>query len=156
MDLIGDLLRREGGYVHNPEDKGGETKFGISKRAFPTLDIKNLTEAQARAIYEQKYIAAPGFDQLAPSPLQTQLIDFGVNSGPAIAIQKLQEILGVAVDGVLGPQTLEVLRGQEVRAVNNKLVASRLKMMANLVAKRPAQVQFLRGWVNRALEFLIP
>jgi lysozyme family protein len=156
VDLIGELLRREGGYVNNPSDKGGETKFGISKKAFPHLDIKNLTLDQARAIYEQKYIAAPGFAQLAPSPLQTQLIDYGVNSGPAIAIMKLQEILGVATDGVLGPQTLAALARRELREVNNLLVASRLKMIANLTAKRPGQVQFLRGWVNRALEFLLP
>jgi type VI secretion system secreted protein VgrG len=106
--------------------------------------------------YAQKYIQAPGFDQLAPSPLQTQLIDFGVNSGPAIAIQKLQEILGVATDGQLGPETLAALRTQELRVVNNKLVASRLRMIASLAAKRPNQVQSLQGWVNRALEFLIP
>lgn len=154
MDIIDEIIRREGGYSNNPADPGGETKYGISQRAFPNEDIKNLTYDRARFLYAQRYIVGPGFDQLAPSPLKEQLIDYGVNSGPHLAIMKLQEILGVTADGVLGPKTLAAVAACEVRALNNHLMAARLRMLANLVAKRPAQVQFLRGWVNRALEFL--
>jgi len=49
------VLRHEGGYVNDPRDPGGETKYGISKRAYPGLDIKNLTEEQAKEIYRQDY-----------------------------------------------------------------------------------------------------
>jgi lysozyme family protein len=157
VDEIDRLLQREGGYTNNPNDRGGETDMGITRRDHPEAwaDGK-VTRDEARAIYEKKYVEGPGFGKLAPSPLREQLIDFGANSGPAIAIMKLQEILGVEADGVFGPQTLAALAMVEMRPVNNLLVASRLRMLANLVAKRPAQVQFLRGWVNRALEFLVP
>lgn len=49
------VLRHEGGYTNDNRDPGGETKFGISKRAYPSLDIKNLTEEQAKVIYRRDY-----------------------------------------------------------------------------------------------------
>ena len=53
--VLDDLIEREGGYVNDPDDPGGETKFGISKRAYPHLDIKNLTEEHAADIYYNDY-----------------------------------------------------------------------------------------------------
>lgn len=152
-DLIGDIIKREGGYTN---DLGGRTEYGISERANPEAWADNkVTEEEARQIYTQKYLVGPGFDQIADEHLRSQLVDFGVNSGPSIAIKALQEILGVEVDGVLGPATIGAMKLVEPAWLNNQIMASRLRLFARLVSKRPSQVKFLVGWVNRALEFLL-
>ena len=73
-------LRWEGGYVNHPSDPGGETKFGISKRAYPDVDIKNLTEDQAKNIYYQDYWLPAGCEDLEPL-LAICVFDAAVNVG---------------------------------------------------------------------------
>ena len=72
----------EGGYVNNPEDPGGETKYGISKRAYPDLDIRNLTLAAAKAIYLRDYWTAHHCDQMEWGKALL-VFDCAVNGGPA-------------------------------------------------------------------------
>lgn len=153
--IITNIINTEGGYVDNPADKGGPTAFGISEKSNPDA-WKNgpPSEAQARQIYMQKYVIGPGFDKITDKQLQAQLVDFGVNSGPAIAIMKLQTILGTNVDGVLGPSTLQALSRIHPEEANNLLMAARIKMICRIVQKTPSQVQFLEGWIDRALQFL--
>ncbi len=154
-DVIGDIIKREGPPSNDPVDHGGPTAYGISQAANPDA-WKNgpPTEAQARAIYESKYIKWPHFDQVTDPHLQAQLIDFGVNSGPGIAIQKLQAILGVGVDGVLGPQTLTALAAADPKVINNKLVVARVLMICKIVQKNPSPVKFILGGCDKALSFL--
>ena len=97
----------------------------------------------------------PGFDKITDPHLQAQLVDFGVNSGPQLAIMKLQEILQVDVDGVLGPQTLAAVKGVTPDELNTLLAVSRIKMIGRIVQKNPSQLKFLSGWLNRAMEFLV-
>lgn len=155
-DVITNEIKTEGAPTNDPVDKGGPTAFGISEAANPDA-WKNgpPTEAQARAIYQSKYVDGPGFSQIKDKQLQAQLIDFGVNSGPAIAIQKLQEILHVKVDGVLGPQTVVIANGMNSDDINTALAVSRVKMIGKIVTKNPSQLKFLNGWLDRALQFLV-
>ena len=154
--IIDDILKREGGYVDNPADKGGRTNFGIAEASHPEAwaDGK-VTEAEARAIYINKYVKGPKFDLIPDQNLVAQLVDFGVNSGPGVAIQKLQTILGVTVDGVLGPETFKALEAADLKVINNKLTAERVKMIGRIVVRNKSQIVFLNGWLNRALEFLV-
>ncbi len=153
--VIGDVIRREGGPTDDPQDKGGPTAWGISKVANPEAWKDGPpSEAEARAIYLRKYVQGPGFDKIEDKALQAQLVDFGVNSGPAIAIMKLQGILSVPMDGVLGPQTLAALTTLKAEEVNNLLVATRVKMVVSIAVKNPGQLRFLSGWVDRSLQFL--
>lgn len=71
----------EGGYVDDPRDPGGETKFGISKRSYPALDIKNLTLDQARDIYLHDYWLKAGCDQLVDDAMAILIFDAAVNMG---------------------------------------------------------------------------
>lgn len=87
------VARWEGGYVNDPNDPGGETKYGISKRSYPQLDIANLTEAEAKAIYERDYWQASGADGL-PWPLSLVVFDSAVNAGVAKARGWLQTSAG--------------------------------------------------------------
>jgi lysozyme family protein len=155
-DTIGDVIRREGADSNDPLDAGGRTSKGISEKSNPEAWKDGIvTEAEARAIYESKYLRGPGFDKVQDEHLRDQLVDFGVNSGPAIAIQKLQEILNVKVDGVLGPVTLEALSTQNPIVINNLLVIARIKLIGRIISKAPTQVRFINGWLARACEFLV-
>jgi lysozyme family protein len=161
-DIITDVIRREvgsapnGGYTNDPSDAGGRTQYGISEAAHPKAwaDGK-VTEAEARAIYEQRYIEAQGFNQVCDMHLRHQLVDFGVHSGPAIAIKALQRVVGTEVDGLLGPATLAKVEGMDVRLVHNGLVKERVLMLGRIVQRNPSQLKYLVGWLSRALDFLI-
>lgn len=154
--IIDDILRREGERETNdPLDPGGRTKYGIAERSNPTAWADNIvTEAEAREIYRQKYVVRPGFDRIPDARLRAQVVDFGVNSGPMIAIMKLQEILGVTVDGILGPITLHQLVQEHPAFINTELVKKRVQMLVRIVKKNPSQMKWLEGWINRALDFL--
>lgn len=149
--IISDVIHREGVESNNPADPGGRTKYGISERGNPDLWRNGPpTEAQARERYLQRYVVGPGFDKIPDAGLMAQLVDFGVNSGPQLAIQKLQGVLGVAQDGIIGPATLAAI----TPATNNLLVAARVRMIGKIVQKNTSQLTWLGGWLNRALEFL--
>lgn len=89
--LVGIILKHEGGYVNDPADPGGETKFGISKRAYPNLDIKNLTRQQAVEIYKRDYYDKLGIGLLDDIRLAYQYFDMGVNGGVGRAKQLMSK-----------------------------------------------------------------
>lgn len=142
--------------TNDPADRGGRTQWGISEKHNPQawLDGK-VTEPEARAIYEQKYVVGPGFDKVADPRLRAQLVDFGVPSGPSMAIMKLQGLVGAKIDGVLGPKTLALVNAAEPVRLNNQLALERVKMIGRIVHKNPSQSKFLNGWLNRAIEFFL-
>jgi len=154
-DIINNEIKTEGAPTNDSNDKGGPTAFGISKAANPEAWKNGApTEAQARAIYQSKYVDQPGFNKITDPQLQAQLVDYGVNSGPMIAIQKLQAILAVPVDGVLGPATFDALSKSDLHKVNNDLVVARIKMICKIVQANPSQLKYLGGWAMRACEFI--
>lgn len=95
------LLGHEGGYVNDPNDPGGETNWGISKRSYPAIDIKALTRDGAKAIYRRDFWDRVHADRL-PDGVAFQMFDFAVNSGIETAVRALQRAIGVADDGHWG------------------------------------------------------
>ncbi len=83
------LLGLEGGYVNRPDDPGGETNWGISKRSYPNLNIKSLTRDQAKEIYLKDFWLRGQMDKFEFA-LAYQVFDFAVNSGIETAIRKLR------------------------------------------------------------------
>lgn len=155
--IIDDIIRREGGstVTNDPADRGGRTQYGIAERSHPSAWVDGkVTLEEARDIYRQRYLEAPGFGKIEDPRLRAQLVDFGVNSGPGVAIQKLQEILKVDVDGVLGPKTLTAIAAYDPNLLNNKLALARVRMIGRIVNKNPSQAKWLNGWLERALSFL--
>lgn len=148
----------DGGYTNDPTDPGGRTQYGISERSHPEAwkDGK-VTNEEARAIYRRKYILYPGFDTIPSTHarLQTQLVDFGAHSGPSQAVLKLQGILGVEPDGILGPVTLQAVKNADPRLLNNQLVIERLRLIGRVIQKNPGQLGKLVGFINRACSFLL-
>lgn len=152
--IIAFILKHEGGYVNDPHDAGGETNFGISKRQYPNLDIKNLTKQQAADIYKRDYYARVKGDSM-PAWLALLLTDFGVNAGTGTAVRLLQRILGQDVDGILGKNSMAAVQ-RAVADPNSQLcqdyVAGRRAHYQNLATNKPSQQKFLKGWLNRTNE----
>jgi lysozyme family protein len=137
----------EGGYVNNPKDPGGETKYGISKRAYPDVDIKNLTMEQAKTIYLNDYWKKCACD-LMNYPLSDLVFDFAVNSGRKRAVIELQKLVEVNPDGVIGAATIakiNAVSGAASKAMCSTYLAIRLEFMASL----PAWETFGKGWARR-------
>lgn len=162
-DIISLILTHEGGLVDNPDDRGGITRYGVtidtlaSFRKSPVTadDIKALTVQEASALYLAKYIVGPNFDQVLSINLRTALVDFGVLFGPIRAIQALQGIIGYPQDGVLGPKSLAAVNSwPDKRALVNELSAARISRHVDRVTVDPTQLQFLKGWIFRAISFI--
>jgi len=138
------LIQHEGGYVNLRADPGGETKFGISKRAYPGEDIANMTIERAKEIYLRDYWGPAGCDAL-PDGLKLQVFDTAVNSGVRQAVKLLQRATGADADGVLGPRTLQALQSMPATRLIARFNAERLMFMTDL----PDWATFGRGWSRR-------
>lgn len=138
------VLGHEGGYVNDPQDPGGETKWGISKRSYPHLNIKTLTREQARDIYKKDFWDRLQADKFADG-VAFQLFDFAVNSGIETAVRYLQRAVGVADDGHWGPISQRAADNTSEPLLIMKLNAERLDFMTRL-KNWPVHG---RGWARR-------
>nr|WP_281720108.1 glycosyl hydrolase 108 family protein [Nitrosomonas nitrosa] len=162
--IIDDIIRREGGFIKHPNDRGGPTKYGITAKTLGNWrqlgrlatsdEIAALTEAEAREIYRQQYIVEPGFDVITHPALQVLLVDAGVHSGPQKAVKWLQEALGVTADGMIGPKTREAVAKADPEVLYTKVLAARLRHLGRLITNDPKQSVFAAGWMNRMAEFV--
>lgn len=138
------LIGHEGGYVNDPRDPGGETKYGISKRSYPGEDIAGMTLERAKAIYARDYWRPAGCDSV-PGAVKFDLFDLAVNSGVRVAIKTLQRAVGETDDGILGPRTLQAVQSMPEGRILARFNGHRLEMMAGL----PTWPSFGRGWARR-------
>ena len=143
---ISTTLQFEGGYVNDSKDSGGETNMGISKRAYPDVDIKNLTLQKAKNIYYFDYWLRCRC-QFMPDALSIAVFDFAVNSGIKTAIKKLQMALGVSVDGVVGNQTIGACNRLPVRKVLDEYIRLRLEYLMKL----KGWSRYGNGWGRRVI-----
>jgi len=144
------VLEHEGGLVNHPSDPGGLTKYGISQRAYPTLDIASLTEEDAKAIYKRDYWDRVQGD-LLPEGISTLVFDSAVNQGVVRATLLLQKALGVDADGIIGPRTLAAASRANPRDFAVKFGAERAVHYARL----PTFPIFGRGWMRRLLDVTV-
>ncbi len=173
---INDLIEREGGYSDDPQDSGGETKYGITvatARAYGyTGPMRDLPYATAQSIYLRRYWVEPCFHKVSEiyPALADCLLDFGVLAGQATASAHLQRVLNVlnrqqadypdvSVDGRIGSITLAALRtflakrGREGGGVLfAMLAAQQSNYLLELAERRPKDEKYQYGWqLNRAL-----
>ena len=151
-EIIEKVLEHEGGYVNDPKDLGGETKYGITKRFYPDVDIKNLTVEQAKEIYKKDYWDRNRVESL-PQNLWHIYFDMCVNMGKRTAVKVLQRAANnkgknIDVDGGLGPMTIGALKGVELDRVR----AYRVKFYVDLITDKPEQEKFFLGWFRRATD----
>ena len=141
---LSEVLRHEGGYANDPQDPGGETNFGISKRSYPLEDIRGMTKERAAAIYRQDYWARVRGDDL-PDGVDLAVFDAAVNSGPKMAARWLQRALLVKPDGEIGPTTIEAARRSDPATTTRRMCEDRLNFLRGLTT----WPHFGKGWQRR-------
>lgn len=172
QQILDGILQREGGFRNVPGDRGGPTNYGITAatlgrwrklgRDATEDEVRALPRGEAEDIYRAQYLMP--FAQVPHDALREQLIDFGVNSGPARAVRYLQRTLGIPVSGEIGANTLGTLRllSQQrvglrpaLDIVNDALVAARLWMIDTLVDSGGMPKSDEEGVESRALSFFL-
>ena len=175
-EIISDVVQAEGGYVNDPADAGGETCWGITVKVARangyTGPMRAMPRSVAERIYRSQYVDGPGFSAVMEisQAVAAELVDTGVNMGPAVAGQFLQRALNalndgatrypdVTVDGKIGPASRAALRaflahrgkfGEAVllRALN----AQQATRYIEIAEKRPANERFVFGWIANRVE----
>lgn len=148
-------LAYEGGYVNHPDDPGGMTNMGVTAKVWAEFtgrrlftitekEMRELTLEQIKPLYKRKYWDACKCDQL-PSGLDILVFDFAVNSGPARAIKELQRCINVAVDGLIGPDTLKHVKSFPVEQIMKEYSLARLDFLKGL----KTYSTFGKGWSRR-------
>ena len=148
-ECIDIVLRNEGGYSNNSLDPGGETNFGICKKYYPEIDIKNLTREKAIDIYYCDYWLKMNLNNIYDENLVLQIFDCGVNCGISTAIKMIQKIVEVTIDGDMGVETEMAIKDYFIADLVDLYKQERKKYYFNLVRKNPELAIFLKGWMNR-------
>jgi lysozyme family protein len=153
---VNKILEYEGGYVNDPNDYGGETNFGISKRAYPNLDIKALDRETVIGIYYRDYWCKFLGDKLDSQAIAEELMDSAVNMGWCRSVKFLQEALnlltdaGLAVDGLVGPKTIDAANAYKYPgAIVKVLNGLQFARYREIIEKDPTQRKFFRSWLAR-------
>lgn len=182
QQIADEIIAREGGYVNDPDDPGGVTKYGVTIGTMRTLgvdvdgdgrvttsDLRKLTRVQARDIFVEHYFHRPRIDELPPV-LQASVFDMYVNAG-GTAVRILQRLLTdmgqrIAVDGAIGPQTIEAAHIAQSLAPHHLADAygiARRNYYYALADRRPTSRKYARtrkggkgGWITRAEDFISP
>ena len=145
------VLKSEGGNDDDPADHGGRTSRGIIQREYdawrrgkglPTRDVWTATDDEISTIYHDEYWA-PYCDDF-PVGLDYLYFDMAVNAGPSRAAKLLQQALGVAVDGRIGPITREAVRNADPEELITKFSEAKRAFYVGL-----HQPKFTKGWLNR-------
>lgn len=157
-----EVVGNEGGYTNNTTDPGNwtggrpgsgklvGTKFGISAKTYPSLDIKNLTLAQAKAIYKKDYWDKVKAEQF-PASVRLDVFDDAVNIGQERAVKLLQTALGAKPDGDIGPITLAAAFAIDPQLLDKRYIGQVLLYLCDL----KTFTGFGKGWVRRRARRLI-
>ena len=140
------------GYVNDPVDRGGETKFGVAKKANPTLNITSLTWEQAKSVYFTKYWSAGKSDQL-PDKIAIIHFDGCINHGVSRANKFSQEALGVVADGVIVPKTIAAANAvMKPEEIVQHIARLRRNYYEAIIRNDPTQAKYRNGWLRRINE----
>ncbi len=146
------LLEFEGYMSDDDHDAGGLTKYGISQRAYPTLDIASLTIEDAKRIYYEDYFLNAKCNEL-PTELACHVFDVAVNMGVSRAIRFLQRTLKTTADGIFGSGSRAALKAYLANHGETSLVLDylsyRAQFYSRIVQSNQTQQKYLRGWLRR-------
>lgn len=147
LSFIPFVLKWEGSAFENdPDDPGGATKYGIDQRSHPDVDIRSLTEAQAKQIYFAEYWQRSSCEALPPKVGEV-VMDISVNNGVRRAGKWLQEAVGAVPDGYIGVKTLALAETCNRDWLVDNLLSRRDRFYVSIAKGRMSK--FLKGWLNR-------
>ena len=171
--LIEELIEREGGYVNDPQDRGGETNYGITKKVANKNgyvgDMKKLPYEFAFNLYKKSYWHTLRLDEISKisEKLAVQLFDFGINSGIANAGHCLQVVLNVlnqkqdiyhdlVTDGIVGSKTIVAInkfiehrQEQGLHVLIEAIRAQRISFCIDIAVNDESQEKYQFGWLHR-------
>ena len=146
------VLEHEGGYVNHPSDPGGETKYGISKRAYPDVDIAELTKDDAADLYKRDYWDRIKGDDL-PVGVACVVMDYAVNSGISRASKALQSVCGIANgDGIIGPASLNAVWVTVKNTTEEDVINAVTEQRQGFIRALSIYDTFGKGWERRIEE----
>jgi lysozyme family protein len=155
--LMPHILHWEGGFVNDPRDAGGATMKGVTLATFrrfygatATIDqLKAITDEQWLHIFKVGYWDKCLGDQIRSQSVANAIVDWAYNSGPAVAAKKVQALVGVPIDGAIGPKTIAAINAADPRQLFGRIQQSRTAYVEAIVRNKPSQGVFLEGWKNR-------
>ena len=159
-DIIQVVLKHEGGYVDDPDDRGGATNWGVTQAVYENYvgykcdkeEIKKMTQETAEEIYFEKYWKPSRAEKL-PEEIRQTYFDMVVNFGKRGAAKVLQQTCNgkntykIKVDGMVGTATISASKNVEP----DRLRAYRVLKFASIVIKKPTQEKYWFGWFRRAI-----
>lgn len=158
--LIPFLLKWEGGFVHDVDDLGGATNMGVTMNTYiaycrrkgypvPTVTrLKNLSEKQWVDIVKTMYWDRFKGDEIVNQGVANICVDWLWLSG-TVAIKKVQEIVGVKADGIVGHKTIAAINSRSALPLFGMIKEVRVMYIDDICRKRPANEKFRKGWMNR-------
>lgn len=155
--LIPFILKWEGGYAEIKGDRGGATNMGVTLSTFQQVfgsdktkeDLKQLTDGEWEYIYRTTFWTKVKGSQIADQSIANVIADWAWHSGTANAAKRVQEIVGVTTDGIIGAKTIAAINAQSPLPLFGKIKERRLSFLNNIVKANPSQKKFLKGWTNR-------
>ena len=158
--LVPKLLRWEGGFVNDPDDAGGATNKGVTIATFrkfygesATIEqLKRITDEQWLHIFKVGYWDKFRADDIKDQSIANMCVDWLYNSGIA-AIKRVQKIVGVEDDGVVGSKTITAINARKASPLFYQIRAARIAFVETIAKNKPSQRKFLQGWKNRILSF---
>lgn len=163
--LVPFILKWEGGFVNDPDDLGGATNRGVTLATYaqyckkkgypvPTVErLKNLSEREWTEILKTMYWDRWKADQIESQSVANILVDWVWASGN-YGIKIPQKLIGVTVDGIVGPKTIDAVNSRNPRELFNLIKIVRFDYIEDICRKRPANNKFKRGWLNRINDFV--
>jgi len=158
------ILESEGGFVDDPDDRGGATNMGISLRFLKGTgdidfdldhdgdidvdDIKRMNDHFAAIAYKKYFWDPLQLDQLHNESLCLQVFDHAVNAGTRNAVKMLQAVAGCKQDGLIGPKTIASANTFSEN-IAERYYKERIDFYTKLAREKPVFGKFLRGWINR-------
>lgn len=172
IKLIDMILQHEGGFVNDPDDKGGFTYRGITRKNFPNwegwqivdtnLPLKNgqiikneELEQYVREFYYDNFYHLMKIDEIDNMLISGHLLCHGVNAGIKNSVKILQKSINticndnISVDGIIGKITLNYANSNVQEEIANEMIVKRKEYYTNLAKRNPSQQKFLKGWINR-------
>ena len=156
------LLKWEGGFVNDPADLGGATNMGVTIGTWRQVgydkdgdndidvdDLKSLSNDDVlNRVLKPHYWDRWRADEIKNQSVANILVDWVWGSG-AHGIKIPQKLLGVSVDGVVGPKTIAAINSKNPRELFDRIKMARFDFIEEICRKRPANNRFKRGWMNR-------
>ena len=155
--IIPFILKWEGGFVNDPDDRGGATNKGVTIATFRQVygkqktvtDLKNITADQWKYIFKKLFWDKCKCDAIEDQSVANIIVDYAWGSGTSRAVRDVQAIVGTACDGIAGQKTAAAINGTDAKTLFNKIKERRIQFYNNIVKSNPLQKKFLRGWTNR-------